>query len=384
MKLAYIANPLDHSKLSNPMGVSTFIIQSLRNCGAIVIPIKAEPIPFFVNFYKLKEKILHLFGIGYKYDRDPKVLRRISESIEDRLENLDVEGVISFGTLSLAFLDTDKPKFIWTDAVFDNLLDYYKDYKNLSKKTIKNARYIERKALLEAKGIFFCLKLPINHTINEYKINPKKIHFASFGANHFIENTVQTIERIIDSKPSNEIRLLFIGYKWEGKGADKTVEIARELQKRSIPVRLDIIGFEHRKNITESYIHFHGKLNKLDKEDNQKFSNLMKQATFLLLLSEFEFFGHVVSEANSYGLPAITSNTGGLDEVVVNGKNGMKFENTSDIAGIADYIIETSTNREKYDALCRSSYRESQERLNWNIGGRVVFDTISKIVNAEK
>ena len=55
MKLAYIENPLDHSKLSNPMGVSTFIIQSLRNCGAIVIPVKSEPVPFFVNFYLIKK-----------------------------------------------------------------------------------------------------------------------------------------------------------------------------------------------------------------------------------------------------------------------------------------------------------------------------------------
>ncbi|MEI6090847.1 MAG: glycosyltransferase family 4 protein [bacterium] len=383
MKLAFIEHPLDHSKLSNPMGVSTFIIQSLRNCGAIVIPIRAEPLPFWVNFYKIKEKVLHLFGIRYKYGRDPKVLSMISESIEDRVNNLDVDGVISFGTLSMAYLDTKKPKFIWTDAVFDNLLDYYSEYKNLPKKTIHNARHTEGKALLEAKGVFFCLNLPMNYAINRYKIYPGKIHFATFGANHFKEHSANEIESIISNKPAEEIRLLFVGYKWEGKGADKTVAIAKEIHNRNIPVRLDIIGFEQRKDISESYIHFHGKLNKLNKEDNQKFSGFMEQATFLMLLSKFEFFGHVVSEANSYGLPAITSNTGGLDEVVVNGKNGMKFENTDEIEGIADSIIATFADREKYDDLCRSSYRESQDRLNWDIGGRVVYDAIEKIVNPD-
>jgi glycosyltransferase involved in cell wall biosynthesis len=364
------------------MGVSTFIIQSLRNCGAIVIPIKAEPIPFFVNFYKIKEKVLHLFGIGYKYDRDPKVLRMISESIDDRLDSLDVDGVISFGTLSLAFLDTDKPKFIWTDAVFDNLLDYYKDYKNLSRKTIDNARQIEGRAFILAKGVFFSSQFPMS-AIGRYKVDKTKFHIATFGANHYVENSQSDIERIIETKPKTEIRLLFIGFKWEGKGADKAIEILDLINKRGYKAVLDIVGTKNKYHITNPNIYFHGKLNKSIESENSILVSLFQNAGFLMLLSKYETFGHVVCEANSYGLPAITSTTGGLDEVVINGKNGMKFENTDDIAGIADYIIATFADREKYNDLCRSSYRESQDRLNWDIGGRVVYDAINEIVNAD-
>ncbi len=382
MKLAFIESPFDHSKLSNPMGVSTFIIQSLRNCGAIVIPIKAEPIPFFVNFYKVKEKVLHLFGIRYKYSRDPKVLSMISESIEERVNSLDVDGLISFGTLSLAFLDSDKPKFIWTDAVFDNLLNYYEEYTDLPKKTIHNARYTEGKAFDEAKAIFFSSRYALEAT-RHYKIDKSKFHIATFGANHFIENTSERIEKIIETKQRNEIKLLFIGYKWEGKGADKSIEVINEINKRGFKAVLDIVGTENKYHINNPNVNFHGKLNKSIESENQVFINLIQQASFLTLLSKFETFGHVVCEANSFGLPAITSTTGGLDEVVINNVNGMKFENTDDIVGIADYIIETFNNTSKYNDLCRSSFRESQERLNWNIGGRIVYDTIEKIINKQ-
>lgn len=382
MKLAFIENPLDHSKLSNPMGVSTFIIQSLRNCGAIVIPIKAEPIPFLINFYKLKEKVLKLFGIRYKYSRDPKVLSMISESIEDRINSLDVDGLISFGTLPMAFLDTSKPKFIWTDAVFDNILNYYEEYKNLPKKTISNARYTERKALSEAKAVFFSSKFPMP-VIAKYKFDKTKFHIATFGANHFVENSQDDIERIIETKSAGEIRLLFIGYKWEGKGADKTIEILNEITKRGYKAVLDIVGTDNKYHIDNPNINFHGKLNKSIESENRIFVNLIRNASFLMLLSKYETFGHVVSEANSYGLPAITSTTGGLDEVVINGANGMKFEDTGDIESIADYIIETFGNSGKYNNLCRTCFRESQERLNWYIGGKKVFDTISKIIRPD-
>lgn len=382
MKLAFIENPLDHSKLSNPMGVSTFIIQSLRNCGAIVIPIKAEPIPFLINFYKLKEKVLKLFGIRYKYSRDPKVLSMISESIEDRVNSLDVDALISFGTLSMAFLDTDKPKFIWTDAVFDNLLDYHEEYMHLSKKSIQNARNIEAKAFYKAKAIFFCSTFPIQ-AIEKYKVDKTKLHIATFGANHFVENTNDVINTIIDSKPLDEIRLLFIGYKWEDKGADKTIEVFNELKKRGYHVELDFVGTDNKYHINDSNINFHGKLNKLNEDDYNKLQSLLIKATFLMLLSKYETFGHVICEANSFGLPAITSTRGGLNEVVINNVNGMKFEDPNDISKIAEYIIETFSDRKKYYDLCRSSYRESQERLNWNVGGKKVFDTISKIIRPD-
>lgn len=376
MKIAYIENPLDHSRLSNRGGVSTYIIKSLRESGAIVLPVQATKLPKILFVLKAYEKVLSLFGIKYQYRRNPRLLKAIAKNINQRIERIDVDAIVSFGSLPISYLHNSLPKYIWTDGVFENLLDYYGYYKNLSKTAIDNGKEAEYKGLSKARGIFFCSEFARSTAEKYYSDFSDKFYIAPFGANQDIENTKNDIEKYISQKQYDKIRLLFIGYNWAGKGGDKVVDIVRQLTKRGVKISLDVIGVGGAKNTDNLDINFHGRLNKSKNEDREIINDLLKSSHFLTLLSDYEQYGHVVCEASAYGLPTISTITGGLTEIVHNDINGQKFEINTHIDVICDYIQHISRDKQRYENLCRTSFGEYQNSLNWNSGAKIIMDII--------
>lgn len=376
MKIAYIENPLDHSRLSNIGGVSTYIIKSLRESGAIVLPVQATKLPKIMYVLKGYEKILSIIGIKYQFGRNPRLLKAIAKNIDKRIENMNVDFLISFGSLPIAYLHNNLPKYIWTDAIFENLLDYYEYYQNLTQSAITNGKDAEYKGLAKARGIFFCSNFALTNAAKHYPQFSEKFHIAPFGANQEINNTKKEIENIISNKKYEKIKLLFIGYNWTGKGGDKIVNIVRNLTNIGVKISLDVIGVGDAKNTENLDITFHGRLDKSQKEDKIKIDKLLKSSHFLALLSDYEQYGHVVCEASAYGLPTISTKTGGLSEIVVNEKNGQQFDVNDDINDICNYLQEISKNQVRYEKLCRTSFDEYEKRLNWNVGAAIVLDKI--------
>jgi glycosyltransferase involved in cell wall biosynthesis len=102
---------------------------------------------------------------------------------------------------------------------------------------------------------------------------------------------------------------------------------------------------------------------------------LYLEADFLLLPTRNECFGIVFCEANAFGLPAITTCTGGVPEVVRNGENG--FVLPLEARGDAYALLIASLYRDaaQYAQLVLSSRAAYDERLNWDSWG-VAMNTI--------
>lgn len=75
-------------------------------------------------------------------------------------------------------------------------------------------------------------------------------------------------------------------------------------------------------------------------------------AGFLILTSRCEGFALVLLEAMSHGVPCLGLDYLGLDEIIVNGKNGW-IHQQSDYAGVAQSIVGTISNPDKYEAFSR-------------------------------
>jgi glycosyltransferase involved in cell wall biosynthesis len=82
----------------------------------------------------------------------------------------------------------------------------------------------------------------------------------------------------------------------------------------------------------------------------QKPEDIYKNIDILVVPSLWdEPFGRIVPEANSYGIPVIVSNRGGLPELVINGKNGYIFD--PDIEGDFEEKLQCTLEMFKQNAF---------------------------------
>jgi glycosyltransferase involved in cell wall biosynthesis len=122
-------------------------------------------------------------------------------------------------------------------------------------------------------------------------------------------------------------------------------------------------------------------LNKNDKEDLATFNSILQQTHLLFLPSKAECFGIVFCEASAYGIPSITTNTGGISNAVYNGINGYCLDINSIPNDYYVKIVELIEDKDKYKALSDSSRELYLTKLNWANWANEVTDVITKITN---
>lgn len=74
----------------------------------------------------------------------------------------------------------------------------------------------------------------------------------------------------------------------------------------------------------------------------------------------------VFPEANSYGVPVITTRTGGVSGVVREGINGHLLEIEATDEAYANLIWKIWSNRDEYNRLRTTSRAEYDTVLNWD------------------
>jgi len=160
---------------------------------------------------------------------------------------------------------------------------------------------------------------------------------------------------------------------WERKGGATTMKVAEMLNKNNIPVRLTIIGCETPKYVAESPLtETHGFIDKSSVKGRSTINACLARAHFLTVPSLAECFGIVYAEANSFGVPGIGRQTGGVGEVIKNGVNGMTFHIDAPIESYCAFIEGYFKDQSKYRDLALSSFNEYETRLNWNSAGEKV------------
>ncbi len=110
----------------------------------------------------------------------------------------------------------------------------------------------------------------------------------------------------------------------------------------------------------------------LDSLSQSKIKELLNRSKLLLHTSKFETFGLVAIEANSMGVPVLTSNKGSLVEIIEDNINGFLSEN----------LVESSVNTFVYDLLYDESY--SQDIMNNCIEKSLKYDWQNTANSIEK
>ena len=92
----------------------------------------------------------------------------------------------------------------------------------------------------------------------------------------------------------------------------------------------------------------------------------MSTVHFLLLPTRADASLIVACEANAFGVPAITTETGGVPDIVQDGVNGYCLPYHADGRLYALLISELFKDQERYEQLVQSSRMRYEERLNWD------------------
>lgn len=377
MKIAYITT-YDSADIHAWSGSGNSILRAFQNFGMETECIgNLQEKPFWQWFTTQKRKYYAKLRKHYVEDREPGILKDYAMQVKQRLTSLNYDAIFSPGTVPIAYLKTEKPMFFWTDATFAGLVDFYPHYTNLCAESIKNGHRMEQLALTRCCLAIYTSDWAAQTAIQNYDVDPAKVKVVPFGANIECDRTIDDISWIADHKDFNICKLLFIGVEWERKGGAKALAVASLLNERGLRTELHIVGCQPETHLPE-FVKHHGFISKQTLEGQQSLKQLFSEAHFLILPSQADCVPVAIAEASSFGLPALSSDVGGIPTAIRNDSNGYTFPLNAPPEDYCDYIERYFASTQKYKKLVLSSFQEYSDRLNWTSAGKQVSDLLQR------
>lgn len=328
---------------------------------------------------KLKNK---LYGKNkvYRADRSPEICKGYAKQIEKQLKQ-SADIVFSPSTTVLSYLDTNKPKVFYTDATFASMIDYYDYFKNLSPQYIKEGTKAEQLGIDSAGLAIYSSQWAADSAIRDYGADPSRIRIVPFGANLPPEQlNLEDIKDIVKKRDSHICKLLFLGVEWHRKGGDIAIDAVKYLNEvLNQPAELHIVGIDDLPvNDLPPYIINHGRISKGTPEGVKKIEHLITESHFLFIPSRADCTPVVFSEAMSYGVPCVSSDTGGIPSIL-NDENGLMLRSGSTPAEYAKQIYTVYADNISYNELTLSAFNDYKTRLNWDVAMNKVVRYMKEI-----
>ena len=101
----------------------------------------------------------------------------------------------------------------------------------------------------------------------------------------------------------------------------------------------------------------------LDSLPQTKIIELLNKSKLLIHTSQFETFGLVAIEANTMGVPVLTTNNGSLMEIIENNKNGYLSEKLID-GNVNNFVKNLLNDEEKFKEVMSYCFEKSK-KYSW-------------------
>ena len=250
----------------------------------------------------------------------------------------------------------------------------------MPKKVADDWHKMEKLALEKCDLAIYSSDWAAKSAVDFYRADPNKVKVVPFGANIEHDFKYDDIKQAIESRPSNICKLLFLGVDWLRKGGNTAYLIAKQLNQSGLKTELTVVGCQPQ--IDEPIPQFvkpKGFIKKSTLEGKKRLNKLILESHFLILPSLADCTPIAFPEANSFGVPSISRNVGGISTIIKDNINGKLFELDSDIDEYCIYIQELFLDYEKYKQLAFSSFNEYKTRLNWSVAGKTMKNLLKNI-----
>jgi glycosyltransferase involved in cell wall biosynthesis len=360
-------------------GIPYYLSQSLD--AHFGTPIHLGPMPNWpTELLKAEDKVRRFLRLKKSlpgHSRHlPAVYRRV---VQRRLAAHPGPAELIFspvGSVLLPRLRSNLPVVYTSDATTQLMLDYYPRFSNLSARAVRAANAMERDSIARADLLLYPTHWAAESAIRDYGADPAKVRVIPYGAN---------LTEVPDAPPAYQpqgerCRLLMVGVDWEIKGGAIAVETLRALRALGVEAELTIVGCSAPSPINLPGLRFIPFLDKNKAGDRARLNALYREASFFLLPTRSECYGIVFCEAAAFGLPAITAATGGVPEVVQDGRTRCTLPLSEGGEAYAARIAALWSDQDRYRAMRAESRRVFETRLNWDAWGRTAAQVMTALL----
>lgn len=368
MRIAYIslASPFSRQSWSGiPWYSHREILRRFPNTHVIETP----RLDWLINHGSNLERL------GLNIRRNPGIARQFSRVVDQALEKLQPDAVVAVAAAhKIAYINPKWPLVYAADAMYGTVIDYYHKYAKLSPRVRQQGHDVQAAMLERADRLLLSSEWAIDTAKHAYELEDRRFELVPMGAN-------------LDEDPGycppdvdRPLSLLFVGYAWERKGGDLALETWRILRERTGNAEFHIVGARPESAMGLPGVYLHGKINKSDRHDYARLSELYAKCHFFVMPSRQEAYGIVFCETAAFGRPAVAQATGGVTTVVQDGKTGLLVPPGAEPAQIAQRILDAWSDKANYIGLCEAARERYSTVLNWNCWGEVTAAVIDKVV----
>lgn len=386
MRVAFLANQfLDPRKPSSWSGVPYFTRRALEEAGVetrLVSCGKSHRLEYWSRFFYWK--LLH--KKRYLRHCNEALLRSYGRQLSRKLtEGPPVDAVFSVSTWLVAYLKTDLPVLLHTDACFGALLGFYESFSNLAATSIREGHQVEHLALKRCTRIAYSSHWAARAAQEIYHVDSAKIEVVNYGAGFQEPPDPARIASAIHARDLSVCEILLVGVDWVRKGADLAVRTAEALQALGCNVRLTIVGCTPpKKRQLPRCVEVIPFLDKASPEGRRRLNEIYLRSHFFILPSRAEASAVVFSEAAAYGLPSLAPDVGGQSSIVINNVNGRLFSLAEDGRVYATYLFDLIKSPARYRALALRSLEEFTSRLSWKVSGGKLATILDEIAGPQR
>ena len=369
MKIGYAArwSPLDKGSWS---GTSHYSYQQISN--RYPVEVFTYKWPWYLREWMTTQKSLNrkIFKKHTSVEFLKAYAKYFCRQLDKDLRKRPVDLLfVSASPQLIAYLKTDIPVIFMIDATFQQIQGYYPYFSNLASYNIRQGIELDKLAFHRADHCMLASEWNKNSAVKDYGVDPAKITVVPCGANL---DRVPGKEELKDFDPDH-CRLLFLGVDWERKGGQIALDTFLLLKKQGLPVELTIVGCVPPPNamINAEGITVIPFLDKNKAEDAERLHQLLLHTSFLLLPTRAECAGIVFGESSAYGVPSITTDTGGVTTYVRNGINGFALPLSATASDYAEKINALFLDKDQCTQMRLTARKIYAELLNWDNWGTV-------------
>ncbi|CAK6696900.1 glycosyltransferase family 4 protein [Synechococcus sp. CBW1107] len=226
----------------------------------------------------------------------------------------------------------------YIDATTRQVFDHYGHGHRLAQGYRQQVLERERLAYRRAGSIVCMAQWAADSVINDYGIDPAKVHVVPGGANLAEDQLSALPPAALPPPPSvdHPLRLGFLGKEWQRKGGPFLLQLAEALQEKGIPTVIRAIGPDPAFLPAHPALQPLGFLNK--QTHTARFVAELRSWHFGTLFSSAEAAPRSNLECLRLGVPVLSHAVGGIASTLPDSGCGMLFPAHPAAADVADWI----------------------------------------------
>jgi glycosyltransferase involved in cell wall biosynthesis len=255
------------------------------------------------------------------------------------------------------------------DSTLRQLIGFYPGLSNLLPVSEAELNRLEALALARASLVCYSSEWAARSARDDFATPAGKITVVPFGSNYPTPPT-RAVALAHTPAADGQCRLFLLGGEWQRKGGAIAYDAMVALNELGIPTTLTVVGCAPPAAEAARYTHPGFRsipyLNMSKPADLAQLQELFQTADFFILPSRAECAAIAFADANSFGLPVITTDVGGISSFVVQGETGLMLPVSATGDDFAAAIAQLFHDPVAYAHLREAARQRYETVLNWD------------------